>query len=76
MNPTVGRIVHFHPSKNDPLHGRNGADFHAAIVTQVWPNGLVNLCVFPASGQAEQRTSICATPSSDYNYWAWPPREG
>lgn len=36
MKPTVGRIVHFHPSERDSLHKNNSAEFHAAIITQVW----------------------------------------
>ena len=79
MNPTVGRIVHFHPSEHDSLHKNNSAEFHAAIITQVWapenPDGAVNLIVFPAYGLPEIRSSV-GTTGNGSSRWAWPPREG
>ncbi len=78
MNPTVGRIVHFHPSEHDSLHKNNSAEFHAAIITQVWSPECVNLIVFPAYGPPEIRSSVqSAAPSRPTSSsWAWPPREG
>lgn len=76
MKPTVGRIVHFHPNERDQLHKNNSADFHAALVTQVWPDDNVNLQVFPAWGVPELRGSVPPEPGVTGNsYWAWPPRE-
>lgn len=78
MNPTVGRIVHFHPSEHDSLHKNNSAEFHAAIITQVWNRGCVNMIVFPAYGPPEIRSSVQTSERVGPNnsYWAWPPREG
>ena len=79
MAPTVGRIVHFHPSEHDSLYKNNSADFHAAIITQVWapsnPASAVNMIVFPAYGPPEVRSSVGPTVSDTSSYWSWPPRD-
>ena len=77
--PTVGRIVRFHPNEHDSLHKNNSAEFHAAIITQVWTPTMVNMIVFPAYGLPEIRSSVDHGTESEANansYWAWPPREG
>jgi hypothetical protein len=49
--PTVGRIVHFYPGKEDVEFNRNGAEYFPAIVTQVWGGLIANLNVFtPTNG--------------------------
>lgn len=53
ITPSIGRIMWYWPQKeqreDQPL---------AAIVTRVWGDNMVNLCVFNSSGVPEQRTSV------------------
>lgn len=64
MKPTVGRIVHLN-MPNGPL---------AAIVTQVFSDTIVNLCVFNANGVASHRESV--EFGDEHMQWNWPPRVG
>lgn len=62
IQPTVGRVVWFHPSTSDQELGRflqahEGKPF-AAIVTHVWSDAMVNLCVFDPNGVPHPRTSV------------------
>jgi len=77
MAPTVGRIVHFY----DPKYIQGP---HAAIVTYVHDEHLVNLAVFTASGNTEHRSSVplIEEPNPDHHagtigfFCMWPPRAG
>ena len=79
--PSVGRIVHFY-SKNPKQQWNNaGIGPYAAIVTQVWTDECVNLCVFPncslmAAQCSVPYTSVLqSTASGDQMvWWEWPPR--
>lgn len=59
ITPTHGRIVLYHPSEFD----RRPMTIHtdkplAAIITHVWSDELVNLCVFDSNGSPIARTSV------------------
>lgn len=56
IQPTVGRVVHFYPSIEDPLwvSGRP----LAAIVAYVWSDSCVNLAIFDSNGVSTNRTSV------------------
>ena len=51
ITPTVGRIVHYHPSNHDP-HPVQAKGPLAALITHVQEpdNRYVNLCVFSQNG--------------------------
>jgi hypothetical protein len=83
MKPTVGRIVHFYSDtllRTGPHNGFNGqgAGPYAAIVTQAFDGGYINLKVtlpFAAAideGSVSEKGSPMATAG---RYWEWPPRE-
>ena len=62
IQPTVGRIVWFHPSQ---FTGESGFARHrcddepyAAIIAKVFPGDMVNLTVFDANGAPHSRTSV------------------
>lgn len=61
--PTVGRVVHYYPSKFD--HINHGAQPLAAMVTYVWNNRMVNLVVFDSNGVPQARTSITLVQPGD-----------
>lgn len=72
MKPTVGRIVHY-------TTGRGGT-CHAAIVTAVLSDGLINLAVFGFFGEPYRKVDM---PEVDPAYpegapdaegWHWPER--
>lgn len=80
--PSVGRIVHYHTYP--------GEQPWAAIISRVWPDGLVDLTCFPPVEFAEQeefapgRASCASAPwySKKVPFseevmpgtWSWPPR--
>ena len=66
QKPSVGRIVHYHEAPDAPPR--------AAIVTRVWSDTMVNLCVFSADGGLP--TPITSVPYGVDNLcqWRWPPR--
>lgn len=67
QTPSVGRIVHFHPSV--------GAPPEAAIVIAVHSNQCVNLSTCNANGTWTSRTSVSfGVDAASPSYWAWPPR--
>ena len=65
--PTIGRVVWFRTSE--------AKQPYAAVITFVWSDSLVNLCVFHPNGNAMARTSIHLHqegeeyPSGDYAEW-------
>lgn len=76
MKPTVGRIVHYRQPDNEPAV--NGTKVHAAIVTRVWSDSVVNLQVFFDSGPVEPVTSVEVERPEEEGAgrrWFWPPRE-
>lgn len=78
MEPAVGRIVHFTPSKTEGVN----PEPRAAIITYVHNEDLVNLHVFAQDGvdpEGGVQTSVekkraGADEETGY-YWEWPKRE-
>ena len=56
IQPTVGRVVWFHPSDDDVM--ARGSGTLAAIVANVWSDTCVNLAVFDGNGNHHSRTSV------------------
>lgn len=52
--PAIGRIVHLVGTHADS----NGADVAPAIITRVWSDEMINVCVFPDSGTPHNVTSV------------------
>lgn len=73
MKPTKGRIV----LVTTPDLKINGQTEHAAIVTQVWSETMVNTIAFPGAGDPVPVTSVGYEdpPSETYRTWRWPPRD-
>ena len=73
MTPTIGRIVHYqsHGSPNgQPLPAPR-----AAIVTEVFSDTVVSLCVLNPTGMYFDRSApFSAEPKA--GHWSWPPRVG
>ncbi len=71
MEPSVGRIVHFHRELNE------GEQPNAAIIIKVYSASVVDLVVFsPELGMqqvVEARFKDDSMTTGDA-YWAWPPR--
>lgn len=68
ITPTVGRIVWFTPSTiiNDPffvIHDKTKP--LAAMVTHVWGDRMVNLCVFYSNGAPHPRTGVTLLQDDD-----------
>ncbi len=61
MNPTVGRIVHYHSVSGD----------RPAIVTQVNDSGTIILTVFYTH---ETCAGLICHEGEDLGCWSWPPR--
>ena len=57
ITPTPGRIVWFHPAPHDGMAQLNGQPL-AAIVAGVHHDRLVNLSVFDAYGNTQQRSNV------------------
>lgn len=68
IEPTIGRIVHYHPEPDMT---------HAAIVTHIWSDTCVNLSVFDNNGNQYPCTSVflfqdepgAERPSHSYAEW-------
>jgi hypothetical protein len=72
MKPTLGRIV----LVTTPGYPINGQVEHAAIVTQVWSDTMINTMTFPGSGDPKAVTSVAFAdpPHETQISWRWPPR--
>lgn len=57
ISPTPGRVVWFYPAPHDGLATLNGQPL-AAIVAGVHNDNLVNLAVFDAYGNTQQRSNV------------------
>jgi hypothetical protein len=74
ISPTPGRIVWFHPAPHDGVATLNGQPL-AAIVSGVHSDRLINLAVFDAYGNSQQRSNVHlvqpgdATPDSAHATW-------
>ncbi len=63
MNPTVGRIVHYHTHLGVTV---------AAIVTWINEDESVNLTMFAPMGATEGRIGV--KQGNESGCWSWPPR--
>lgn len=74
ISPTPGRIVWFHPAPHDGIATLNGQPL-AAIVAGVHSDRLINLAVFDAYGNSQQRSNVHlvqpgdAAPDSAHATW-------
>ncbi len=70
MKPSIGRIVHFHASKDAPAE--------AAIVIAVHSDTCINVSKCNAAGTWSSQTSVLLADSGGEGYtgsfWAWPPK--
>ena len=68
--PSLGRIVHV--TTKEMI---NGQYTHAAIITQVWGDDMINVTVFPGSGPSIGYGSIFHQDSERKGdtFWFWPP---
>ena len=68
--PTLGRIVWVTTPS-----AINGQKEHAAIITQVWNDDMINAYVMPGSGSPMVMGSIYQEghPSAGDTRWRWPP---
>lgn len=68
ISPTVGRVVLFHPESGKT---------HAAIVTYVWSDHMVNLAAFNENGEGYPATSVTLAQPEDTTttsrYCEWMP---
>jgi len=71
MKPSVGRIVHY-VSYGTP-NGEYKAECRAAIITQVFSDTVVSLCVLNPSGLFFN-TSIPFDEKAKGGTWHWPER--
>jgi hypothetical protein len=68
--PSVGRIVHYqsHGSPN----GQHKSEPRAAVVTEVYPDTGVGLCVLNPTGMYfDRNVPFAETPTP--GHWNWPP---
>ncbi|RQS39760.1 hypothetical protein [Burkholderia sp. Bp8990] len=63
IEPTVGRVVHFTPSKGSAILKHEQP--LAAIITYVWNPRMVNLAVFDANGATHACTSVTLLQDED-----------
>lgn len=74
ITPTPGRVVWYYPAPHDGIGQLNGYPL-AAIVAGVHNDNLVNLAVFDAYGNSQQRSNVHlvqpgdAVPDSAYVSW-------
>ncbi len=74
ISPTPGRIVWFYPAPHDGI-GQIGGQPLAAIVAGVHNDRLINLAVFDAYGNTQQRSGVTlvqpgdAVPDSAHATW-------
>jgi len=75
-NPTVGRIVWYHPSPDDPGPDPHSAPL-AAIIAFVWSPVLINIVVFDTNGKPYSKTSVPlfdleTAPDRPFGFAEWP----
>lgn len=77
IQPTIGRVVWYHPTPGENIVGNDGAQPLAAIVAHVWSDTCVNLAVFDANGASTNRTSVLlvqeGNPVPGCGYCEWMP---
>ena len=79
QKPSVGRIVHYTPADAGNTSKPNKGQPYPAIITHVWGDTCVNLCVcadgsFPLGEPNDVPTSVNYSESGGERTWRWPPR--
>lgn len=64
IKPTVGRVVHYIPSIDDPIAKQFDQPL-AAIIATVWDDRLVNLTVFDANGVSQGKQAVTLLQDDD-----------
>lgn len=78
QKPSVGRIVHYYGADQETGVGERVPK--AAIITRVWSDTCVNLCVFGFDGQPQDglTTSVLLVQEGEAKpettFCEWPPR--
>ena len=67
MKPSIGRIVHYQPTGNEP-------ETVAAIITAVRDSGAVNLAAFLPSAEYFKVVDVPYSETPKSGCWSWPPR--
>ena len=68
MKPTIGRIVHYQS------YNEGGKCAYASIITQINPDGTVELTTFgPNSLYYQHNVAYSEAPKE--KHWNWPPRD-
>lgn len=70
--PTTGRIVHY-VAYGTP-NGEFKPEHRAAIVTQVWSDTCVNLCVLNPTGMFFNTSVVKGATEDTPGTWHWPER--
>lgn len=76
QKPSVGRIVHFEPDPTMyPQRLSDKGQPHAAVITHVWSDTCVNLCVLPdGTFRLADQTHTSVNFGGGPRTWSWPPR--
>ena len=72
IEPTVGRVVHYHPAPDHRDHG----NVLTAFICKVHDNGSVNLAIFDSDGMqfSRLRVQYADQQGDDYTgHWSWMP---
>ena len=72
IEPTVGRVVHYHPGPDHPNHG----EILVALICKVNDDGTENLAIFDSCGRqfSRQRVRYAETQGDDFTgHWSWMP---
>ncbi|VIO73882.1 hypothetical protein [Bradyrhizobium ivorense] len=65
ITPTVGRVVWFIPNEHDPIHVAGNTEPHAAIVSHVYNDRLVNLGALDRNGGNHARIRVVLVQDGD-----------
>ena len=68
QKPTIGRIVHFVWMRDETTDSGD----QAAIITHVWSDTCINLCVFSPNGETKGETSVVYSDTRSSRSWHWP----
>lgn len=70
MKPTIGRNVHYTSKPSSAP-----SEIHAAIVTRVHGDGIVDLTTFPPGSDSVRLDYVAHSSTPEPGCWNWPPRE-
>lgn len=58
IKPSIGRVVWYHPTENDPGGKSSSGQPQSALIAHVWSDTCVNLAIFDANGVPYNKTSV------------------